>query len=65
MLFYRVKKEVYDYKTGYTSIENELLTPREKAIKFKVLSDKCFEAVNVSKFKTYWFFGARFELSED
>ena len=61
MRFYRVRKEAYDYFTGHTAIENELVTQKEKDTKFRHLSDSVFEEVEVSKKKTYWFFGARFE----
>lgn len=61
MKFYRATREVHDYFTGYTTIKNELVTQREKDTKFMYLSDSVFEEVEVSKKKTYWFFGARFE----
>lgn len=61
MKFYRVTREVHDYSTGYTTIKNELVTQWEKDTKFRYLSDSVFEEVEVSKKKTYWFFGARFE----
>ena len=64
MLFYRAKKEVYDYFTGNTTIENELLTQKERDTKFRYLSDNVFEKVEISKKKTFWSFGARFEWTE-
>ena len=49
MRFYRVRKEAYDYFTGHTAIENELVTQKEKDTKFRHLSDSVFEEVEVSK----------------
>ena len=67
MLYYRVKQEFdckHDYFTGYTTIKNELLTPRERNSKFRYLTDDVFEPVNVSRKKIYWMFGARFALDK-
>ena len=61
MLFYKAKKERYDYITGNTLIENELLTARERNTMFKSIPDNYFEIVEVSKEETYIFFGARFQ----
>lgn len=48
----------YRFKIDGILVANELYTPAERA---KLLnSDKCFEVVEISKTKTYWFFGARF-----
>lgn len=71
MTYYRVKPE-YDNKIKYTwnnhyqgvpngiLIANELYTPAE----FKKIANYkgYFEEVEVKKNKTYWFFGARFEM---
>ena len=63
MKFYKVVRDnVYDYLTGYTTIKNELLTEKERARKFKAVSGSCFQPVEVSRKKTYWLFGARFEM---
>ena len=64
MKFYKVVKEKHDYFTGYTTIENELLTERERNTKFRYLMDDCFQLVEVSKKKTFWSFGARFEITD-
>lgn len=61
MLFYKAKKECYDYFTGNTLIENELLTARERNTKFRYISDSCFDLVEISKRGTYKIFGIRFE----
>ena len=67
MRYYRVKPDYdckHDYFTGYTTIKNELLTPRERKRKFRYLTDDVFETVNVSRKKIYWVFGARFALDK-
>lgn len=61
MKFYKALREAHDYFTGYTTVENELVTQRERDTKFRYLSDSVFEEVDVSKKKTFWNFGARFE----
>lgn len=43
-------------------VRNELYTEKEKS---KICNNKkCFEVVDISKKKTYWFFGARFEINK-
>ena len=64
MKFYKAIAEKHDYFTGYTTIMNELVTQKERDKKFRYLTDNCFVIVEVSKKKTYWFFGARFEIEE-
>lgn len=63
MKFYKAVKEVQDYKTFYETVLGELITEKERAKKFPTLSDKCFQAVEVSKNATYWLFGARFPMT--
>ena len=63
MLFYRATKEAHDYFTGNTTIKNELVTQKERDTKFRYLSDSVFEKVEISKKKTFWSFGARFECT--
>lgn len=61
MLFYRVKNN-FDYKSlpkGVCYNGGELFTEKE-CLKYKVNKEFC-EPVCVSKLKTHWFFGARFE----
>lgn len=63
MKFYKVVVgDKHDYFTGYTTIKNELLTEKERNTKFRYLYDDVFTIVDVSKKKTYWMFGARFEM---
>lgn len=63
MKYFRVVEgDVYDYSTGHTTIQNELLTERERLIRFPCLRDICFEIVEISKAKVYHSFGARFEI---
>ena len=65
MKFYRaIEDGKHDYFTGHTTIKNELLTEKERHTKFRYLSDSIFEPVEVSKRKTFWCFGARFECNE-
>ena len=74
MLYYRVKPE-FDNRTkyGYVGstyklkelgilVGNELYTPAERQ---KIAnSSRYFDVVRISQRKTYWFFGARFEIKE-
>jgi hypothetical protein len=64
MKFYKVVREAHDRKTFFDSYPGELLTERERRIKFPTLSDKCFDVVEVSKKATYWFFGCRFPVAD-
>lgn len=62
MKYYKVTRDnVHDYFTGYTTIKNELVTEHERNTKFRYLQDYVFQAVEISRKKTYWLFGARFE----
>ena len=62
MLYYKVVVgDVYDHQSGYTTVKDELVTPKERARQFPTLSDKCFESVDVCKRNTVWWFGCRFE----
>lgn len=61
MKYYKVKIDcVYDHKTGYTTVKNELLTEKEKDKRFPTLSAKCFTQIEANPNATYMFFGARF-----
>lgn len=64
MLFYKALAERHDYFTGYTTVVGELITEKERNRKFRYLSDETFKPVNVSKKKTVWIFGARFEIAD-
>ena len=61
MKFYKAKIEAHDYFTGYTTCIGELVTEKERNSKFRYLTDDVFSIVEVSKKKTYWMFGVRFE----
>jgi len=63
MKFYKANCEKYDYFTGNTLLQNELLTERERNTKFRYLSDNNFSVVEVSKKRTFWSFGARYECA--
>lgn len=71
MLYYKVKPEYDNYarlketRKGYLVndgilVANELFTPTER--NKMANSDNCFILVNVNKNRTYFFFGARFEM---
>lgn len=63
MKYYRAKKkEVHDYFTGWTTVKNELVTEKEKNIRFRYLADSIFEEVEISKKKIFFNFGCRFEI---
>ena len=65
MKYYRVKKDgLVDLKSGYTTIINELLTEKEKNKKFSTISNVVFDPVNISCRKTFFCFGARFEIKD-
>ena len=53
--------DLYDHKSEFTFIENELLTKREFEIFCPSLSMKGLSTINISKNKTCRFFGVRFE----
>lgn len=62
MLFYKVRRDAYDYFNKYGVVKDELLTKRERDTKCRYLKDDVFEEVEVSKKKTFWSFGCRFEI---
>ena len=64
MKYYKAITEKHDYFTGWTTVENELLTPRERWTRFRYLPDSYFEPVNISKRKIFINFGVRFEVQE-
>lgn len=64
MKYYQAIEERYDYFTGYATIENELLLPKERDTKFRYLPDDCFRKVEISRAKTYTMFGARFPFDD-
>ena len=64
MKYYRALAEKHDYFTGWTTIKNELITQRERDTKFRYLADDVFEVVEISRKKTFFSFGARFEIKE-
>lgn len=66
MKFYKVIcGDVRDHFSGYTTIKNELLTEKERNRKFRYLHDSVFEEVEINHNKTFWSFGARFEMEAD
>ena len=67
MTFYRVKKKFDNHcknpkiHNGDILVGNELYTEKERK-KLKYVSDEAFDIVEIPKNRTYWFFGARFQL---
>ena len=65
MKYYKVVNgDVYDRKTGYCTVLDELVTEKERMRYFPNISNDAFECVNISKSKIYFLFGARFELKD-
>lgn len=58
-----VKDGVQDLLTFEETYAGELLTPLERKRLFPTLSDNCFIFHEVSRKKTYFFFGKRFEIT--
>ena len=63
MVYYKVKKSYDQYmlNDGHTLIGDELYTEKE-FMRLSLVPDGSFERIELSKFKTYFFFGARFEM---
>lgn len=64
MLYYRVRRDAYDYFNKNAAVKNELVTQKERDSKFRYLKDDVFEPVQISKKKTFWNFGCRFEVKD-
>lgn len=62
MKYYKALKDGYDYFTGNALIQNELLTEKERNTKFRYIQDDYFKPIDVSKKRTYFSFGCRFEM---
>ena len=62
MVYYKVKKQYDQWQmdNGDILIGGELYTEKE-FLRLGLVPVGAFERVEVSKFKTYFFFGARFE----
>lgn len=66
MFYYKCVREFTDYKTGWTAIENELITLKEIRTRFPhicVDNSKLLKPVNINKNKTFKSFGVRFETT--
>ena len=61
MKFYRATTDAYDHFNKYGVVKNELLTEKERNGKVRYLNDSIFEEVEISKRRTFWSFGCRFE----
>ena len=64
MKYYKVLEEKYDYFTGWTAIENSLVTEKERNTKYRYIADCFFKPVSVSRKQTYMSFGVRFPTSD-
>lgn len=64
MKYYRAKGEFHDYFTGWTTVDGELLTEKERNTRFRYLYDSCFSVEEIKKTETYMFFGARFAYGD-
>ena len=62
--YFRAKRDALDHFTGYPVIEGELLTPRERHTQARYLPDAVFETVEISRKKTFKFFGVRLERKD-
>ena len=66
MQYYQVIKDgVFDHKTGYTTIQNELVTKKERKRCFPTLTDACFQEITLPKTNTFHSFGARFAIKQN
>ena len=71
MKFYKVKKQADQTRKNKTGSDilicGELYTEKEvKKMNFtEIGKEKYFDIVEMSKFSTHWFFGARFENSKE
>lgn len=54
-------RDIYDHKSAFTFIENELLTEEEFSVFCPSLNKSAFTKVNVKQSKTFTFFGVRLE----
>lgn len=61
MLYYRAKRDAYDYFTKNGVVLNELLTKREREKRVPYIQDCVFEPVHISQRNIYMSFGVRFE----
>ena len=65
MLFYRCNEDYHDYFTGHSCVKGELLTKQERDIKYRYLSDECFDIVKIPFNKTFRSFGVRFPFHSE
>lgn len=63
--YFRAKRDDYDPFTDNSLVKGELLTPRERYTQARNFQDDAFEIVEISRKKTFIFFGARLEKRED
>ena len=62
MKYYRARTDSYDPETKNYLVKNELLTETERKQKYPTRPDFLFKEIELPKFKTYFSFGARFQV---
>jgi len=61
MKYFKANCDSFDWATEWPLIKNELVTEKERAVRYPNISNNCFDSVEISKNKTYKSFGLRFE----
>lgn len=65
MKYYQFKhSDFFDYRTGMSALQNELLTKAELQKYFPSMPKSFIKKISVKKSSTYFSFGARFLISE-
>lgn len=62
MLYYKAKKDAYDFFAKHEVVKDELLTARERNNLVPFLADEVFEAIVIPKTRTFTMFGVRKEI---
>ena len=62
MLYYKAKKDAYDFFSKHSIVKDELLTVRERNRLVPFLSDSVFDAIVIPKTRTFTMFGVRKEI---
>ena len=62
MIYYRARTDTYDPKTKNYLVRNQLITEVERKKLYPTRPDFLFKEIDIPKYRTYWSFGARFEI---
>lgn len=62
MLYYRARTDSYDPETKNYLVRNQLITETERNKYYPTRPDFLFKEIELPKFRTYFSFGARFEI---